>query len=113
MWSRCWGLPMVIRAPFCLRIGSRRGKVCSTARPCQPDWAPLALISEYGLDLRLERLGVDGLDDVIANAGFFGGDHVLGLRFRGHHNERCLRERGIGAHFFEQLVACQWLHIPV
>ena len=46
------------------------------------------LVGENRFDLRFERLGVERLDDVIAGARLLGRDHVLGLRFGRHHDER-------------------------
>jgi len=68
---------------------------------------------EHGLDLGLERLRAERLDDVVVDARRARGDHVLGLRFRRHHDERRLAQVRIGAHLVQQVEAGHRLHVPV
>jgi hypothetical protein len=69
--------------------------------------------AEHGVDLGLQRCGVERLDDVVVHAGLLGGDHVIGLRFGRDHDEGRQRQPVIGANLAQQLVARHRLHVPI
>src|SRR5262249_16778919 len=105
--SKCWVLPDAMAGSLSGSALEGRpssspsiGFACRTNRP-----RVFALLGEHGLDLGLQRLRVERLDDVVVHAGLLGGDHVLGLRLGGDHDERRLGEPGILADLLEQLVA--------
>src|SRR5215470_9947133 len=66
-------------------------------RVAAPVTWPLLGRAEHRFHLGLQRRGVERLDDVVADAGLLRGDDVLGLRFRGDHDEGRLRQLGARA----------------
>src|SRR3954468_4072364 len=65
------------------------------------------------LDLLAQRLRVEGLDDVVGDAGLLGGHHVLGLALGGDHDEGQFLQPRIGPHFLQQVEPGHRLHVPV
>src|SRR5690242_8475627 len=70
-------------------------------------------IADDAGDLLLQGRGVERFDDVVVDAGFLGGDDVLGLALGRDHDEGCPLQLHVGAHFLEQLQPCHRLHVPV
>src|ERR1035437_1517348 len=68
---------------------------------------------KYRFHLRLQRRGVERLDDVVADASLLRGNDVFSLRLRGDHDEGRLRKFRAGTDFPEQIVAGHRLHVPV
>ncbi len=70
-------------------------------------------LADHRFDLAFKCFGIEGLDNVIVHARLFGGNHIVGFGLSRHHDEGCLLQLQVGAHFFEQFIAGHRLHIPV
>jgi hypothetical protein len=70
-------------------------------------------VDQHRFDLGLEGLRAERLDDVGVGAGPAGGDDVLGLRFRRHHDEWGRAQIRVGANLAQQIIAGGWLHVPI
>src|SRR5579875_3375054 len=64
-------------------------------------------------ELRLQRRGIERLDDVVADPRLARHHHVLGLALGRHHDEGEVLELDVGAHLAQELQAGHRLHVPV
>src|ERR1700721_2508999 len=69
-----------------------------TFKPAMDFQLRTACASKYRRDLGFQRLGIERLHDVVADAGSLGRNHVLGLRLGCDHDERRRLQRAIRAH---------------
>src|SRR5215472_6488077 len=122
MWSeRYWST--LTSVSFCGDLSTRSCSITRSRKPCASSnrelgagfWSmgPSRQYATDACDLGAQRIGIEGLDDIVGYAGLLCGDDVFGLAFRRDHDEGNGLEARVGAHPAQQIKPCNRRHVPV